>query len=123
MPCMAATSQSFENRVLNYIKALFTCIVASNEEIKRFLNKSNYFDEHGLLVVPQASLRLKSITDMTKCIRTMRVLSVLSRSMNLFPMENYFTAATKRVLSPMQSFTKKDFWMKGKRFCRDISIQ
>ena len=31
-------------------KALFTRIVASNEE------HSNYFDEHGLLEVPQASL-------------------------------------------------------------------
>ena len=28
-------------------------------------------------------------------------------SMNLFPTENYFTAATKRVISSMQSFTKK----------------
>ena len=28
---------------------------------------SNYFDEHGLFVVPQASLRLKSISDLTKC--------------------------------------------------------
>ena len=29
---------------------------------------SNYFDEHGLFVVPQlASLRLKSISDPTKC--------------------------------------------------------
>ena len=29
-------------------------------------------------------------------------------SMNLFPTENYFTAATKRVISSMQSFTKKN---------------
>ena len=34
-------------------------------------------------------------------------LAALSCSMNLFPMENYFTAATKRVISSMQSFTKK----------------
>ena len=32
--------------------------------------------------------------------------AALSCSMNLFPMENYFTAATKRVISSMQSFTK-----------------
>ena len=31
----------------------------------------------------------------------------LSCSMILFPTENYFTAATKRVISSMQSFTKK----------------
>ena len=35
--------------------------------------------------------------------------AALSCSMNLFPTENYFTAATKRVISSMQSFTKKDF--------------
>ena len=33
--------------------------------------------------------------------------AALSRSMNLFPTENYFTAATKRVISSMQSFTKR----------------
>ena len=27
---------------------------------------SNYFDKHGLFIVTQASLRLKSISDMTK---------------------------------------------------------
>ena len=31
--------------------------------------------------------------------------AALSCSMNLFPTENYFTAATKRVISSMQSFT------------------
>ena len=31
----------------------------------------------------------------------------LSWSMNLFPTENYFTAATKRVISSMQSLTEK----------------
>ena len=35
-------------------------------------------------------------------------------SMNLFPTENYFTAATKRVISSMQSFTKKISGRKGK---------
>ena len=34
--------------------------------------------------------------------------------MNLFPMENYFTAATKRVISLMQSFTKEISGRKGK---------
>ena len=34
--------------------------------------------------------------------------------MNLFPMGNYFTAATKRVISSMQSFTKKISGKKGK---------
>ena len=38
----------------------------------------------------------------------------LSCSMNLFPTENYFTAATKRVISSMQSFTKKISGKKGK---------
>ena len=33
--------------------------------------------------------------------------AALSCSMNLFPTENYFTAATKCVISSMQSFTKK----------------
>ena len=33
--------------------------------------------------------------------------AALSCSMNLFPTENYFTAATKRVIASMQSFTKK----------------
>ena len=32
--------------------------------------------------------------------------AALSCLMNLFPTENYFTAATKRVISLMQSFTK-----------------
>ena len=32
----------------------------------------------------------------------------------LFPMENYFTAATKRVISSMQSFTKTISGRKGK---------
>ena len=31
-----------------------------------------YFDEHGLFVVPQASLQLKSISDTTKCTTGMR---------------------------------------------------
>ena len=35
-------------------------------------------------------------------------------SMNLFPTENYFTAATKRVSSSIQSFTKKTSGRKGK---------
>ena len=35
-------------------------------------------------------------------------------SMNLFPTENYFTATTKRVISSMQSFTKKISGRKGK---------
>ena len=38
----------------------------------------------------------------------------LSCSMNLFPTENYFTAATKRVISSMQSFTKNISGRKGK---------
>ena len=40
--------------------------------------------------------------------------AALSCSMNLFPTENYFTAATKRVISSMQSFTKKISGRKGK---------
>ena len=48
--------------------------------------------------------------------------AALSCSMNLFPTENYFTAATKRVISSIQSFTKKHFWKKGKRFWRDSSV-
>ena len=40
--------------------------------------------------------------------------ATLSCSMNLFPTENYFTAATKRVISLMQSFTKKISGRKGK---------
>ena len=39
---------------------------------------------------------------------------VLWCSMNLFPTENYFTAVTKRVISSMQSFTKKISGRKGK---------
>ena len=38
----------------------------------------------------------------------------LSCSMNLIPTENYFTAATKRVISSMQSFTKKISKRNGK---------
>ena len=38
----------------------------------------------------------------------------LSCSLNLFPTENYFTKATKRVISSMQSFTKKISGRKGK---------
>ena len=48
--------------------------------------------------------------------------AALSCSMNLFPAEKYFSAATKRVISSMQSFTKKDFWKKGERFWRDSSV-
>ena len=40
--------------------------------------------------------------------------TALSCSMNLFPTENYFTPATKRVISSMQSFTKKISGRKGK---------
>ena len=40
--------------------------------------------------------------------------AALSCSMNLFPTENYFTAATKRVISSMQSFTKMFSGRKGK---------
>ena len=40
--------------------------------------------------------------------------AALSCSMNLFPTENYFTAATKRVISSMQSCTKKISKRKGK---------
>ena len=40
--------------------------------------------------------------------------TVLSCSTNLFPTEDYFTAATKRVISSMQSFTKKISKRKGK---------
>ena len=40
--------------------------------------------------------------------------AALSCSMNLFPTENYFTAATKRVISSIQSFTKKISKRKGK---------
>ena len=38
----------------------------------------------------------------------------LSCWMNLFPTENYFTAATKCVISSIQSFTKKNSKRKGK---------
>ena len=40
--------------------------------------------------------------------------AALSCSMNLFPTENYFIAATKRVISSMQSFPKKISGRKGK---------
>ena len=40
--------------------------------------------------------------------------AALSCSMNLIPTENYFTAATKHVISSMQSFTKKISGRKGK---------
>ena len=40
--------------------------------------------------------------------------AALSCSMNLFSMENYFSAATKHVISSMQSFTKKISGKKGK---------
>ena len=50
------------------------------------------------------------------------VREALSCLMNLFPTENYFTAVTKRVISSMQSFPKKDFWKKEKRFWRDSSV-
>ena len=40
--------------------------------------------------------------------------AALSCSMNLFPTENYFTAATKHVISSMQSFTEKISGRKGK---------
>ena len=40
--------------------------------------------------------------------------AALSCLMNLFSTENYFTAATKRVISSMQSFTKKISGRKGK---------
>ena len=39
--------------------------------------------------------------------------AALSRSMNLFPTENYITATTKRVISSMQSFTIKISKRKG----------
>ena len=42
------------------------------------------------------------------------VREALSCSMNLFPTENYFTPATKRIISSMQSFTKKISIRKGK---------
>ena len=42
------------------------------------------------------------------------VLEALSCSMNLLPIEYYFTAVTKRVISSMQSFTQKISGKKGK---------
>ena len=39
--------------------------------------------------------------------------AALSCLINLFPTENYFTAATKRVMSSMQSCTKKISKRKG----------
>ena len=42
-----------------------------------FLNKATIFYEHGLLVVPQASLRLKSISDTTKCTTGRRAVSAV----------------------------------------------
>ena len=42
------------------------------------------------------------------------VREALSCSMNLFPTENYFTAVTERVISSMQSFTKKISGRKAK---------
>ena len=52
-------------------KVLFTRIVASNEEIKTFLNIATILMSmvFCVFVVPQASLRLKSISDTTKCQR------------------------------------------------------
>ena len=47
--------------------------------------------------------------------------AALSCSRNLFPTENYFTAATKRVISSMQSFTKKISKRKGKD-CGEIVL-
>ena len=62
-------------------------------------------------MVPQASLRLKIYF----CRDEMyNVREALSCSMNLFPTENYSTAGTKRVISSMQSFTKKISRRKGK---------
>ena len=58
-------------------KSPLTRIVTSNEEIKMFLNKATIFYEHGLLVVPQASLRLKSISDTTKCTTGRRAVSAV----------------------------------------------
>ena len=43
-----------------------------------------------------------------------KVREALSCSMNLFTTENYFTVVTKRVISLMQSFTKKISGRKGK---------
>ena len=40
--------------------------------------------------------------------------AALSCSMNLFPTKNYFTAATKREISSMQSLTKKISKRNGK---------
>ena len=40
--------------------------------------------------------------------------AALSCSRNLFPTENYFTAATKRVISSMQSFKRKISGKRGK---------
>ena len=40
--------------------------------------------------------------------------AALSCSVNLFLTRNYFTAATKRVISSMQSFTKKISGKRGK---------
>ena len=47
--------------------------------------------------------------------------AALSCSMNLFPAENYFTAVKKRVISSIQSFTKKIFKRKGKD-CGEIVL-
>ena len=133
-------------------KALFTRIVASNEEIKRGIGF--FFDEHGLFVVPQASLRLK-IYFWRAVMYNGR--AALSWWLNLFPTENYFSAAiavenlflTRRNVQLAWSavvfdefishgkffygghktcnffnaiFHKKDFWKKGKRFWRDSSV-
>ena len=81
---------------------------------------SNYFDENGFFVVPQASLPLKSIfSDRTKCTTACSavVFDEFISHRKLFyrghKTSNFFNAI----------FHKKDFWKKEKRFCRDISIQ
>ena len=48
--------------------------------------------------------------------------AALSCSINLFHTQNYFTSATKRVISSMQSLTKKISGKKGKRFWGDSSV-
>ena len=83
--------------------ALFTRIVASNEEIKRRIRFS-FFDEHSVFVVPRASLRLKNLFLSRRNVQRACSAVVFDE---LISHGKLFTAATKRVISLMHLFTKK----------------
>ena len=100
-------------------KALFTRIVASNEEIKRFLNIATILMSkafswfHRLVCGWNLFLTRRNVQRVCSAVVFDEFISNGKLFYRSHKTCNFFNAI----------FHKRDFWKKGKRFWRDISIQ